>query len=157
MIFNNPDQLNQALRAGRLMALDLGTKRIGVAISDESRLIANPRLIINRLSNEKDFAKILQFIKENNIVGIIIGQPTQMDGTPHEMFRFSKKFTENFDEFLKGEFPILLFEERLTSSEARILIDSPLSNRKNKYYDDIAASVILQHLLDDLASIQNNS
>ena len=138
------------------MALDLGTKRIGVAISDATRMIANPKLIINRHSNEKDFARILQFIKENEIVAIVIGWPLQMDGSEQMMTGFAENFAKNFDEFLEKKFPIFLFEERLTSFEARSFNVSPLSRKKNKFYDDIAASVMLQHFLDELASSQDN-
>ena len=101
MIFNNPKQLNQA---GRLMALDLGTKRIGVAISDESQLIANPKLILNRQSNEKDFVKIRQFISENKILGIVIGLPLQMDGSRQEMTEFAENFALKLDEFLEPRY-----------------------------------------------------
>jgi putative Holliday junction resolvase len=149
MIFNNPKQLNQVSPlGGRLMALDLGTKRIGVALSDESRLIASPKLILNRKSNERDFSEIKKFIEDNKVVGVVIGLPLQMDGSSQPMTEFAHNFAENLDEFLEKKLPIFLFEERLTSFEARSFNNSPLSRKKNKFYDDIAASVILQHFLD---------
>jgi len=152
MIFNNSNQLNQAFpTVGRLVALDVGTKRIGIAISDESRLIANPRLILNRQSNEKDFTKIQQFISENNAVGIIIGLPLTMDGNSQPMTEFVQKFAMNFDEFLEKKFPIFLFDERLSSFEARgVRASKQLSRNKTKFVDDIAASFVLQHFLDDI-------
>ena len=137
------------------MALDVGTKRIGIAISDASRLIANPKLIINRQSNQKDFEKIRDFISENQIVGIVVGLPVNMDESIIPMTEFVEKFTKNLDEFLAEKFPIVFFDERLTSFEARSIHASKLSRKKNKFVDDIAASVILQHLLDDLAQSQN--
>lgn len=150
MIFKSLDQLNQALpKSGRLMAIDVGTKRIGIAISDESRFIATPKLILNRQSNQKDFAKIQEFISENKVAGIIIGLPLTMDGKSQPMSEFAEKFAANFDEFLEKKFPILLFEERLSSFEAREIHHSELSRKKNKFVDDIAASFILQHFLDD--------
>lgn len=156
MIFTNSNQLNQAFQtAGRLMALDVGTKRIGIAISDASRLIANPKLIINRQGNQKDFEKIRDFISENQIVGIVVGLPINMDESIIPMTEFVEKFTKNLDEFLTEKFPIVFFDERLTSFEARSIHASKLSRKKNKFVDDIAASVILQHLLDDLAQSQN--
>lgn len=150
-IFRNSDQLNQALLPkGRLMGLDVGTKRIGLAVSDESRFIATPKLIINRLSNLKDFEKIKKFIEENLIVGIVIGRPVNMDGSHIVMTEFCERFAKNFDDFLENKFPIFLFEERLSSFSARDANVSELSRKKNKFVDDIAASFILQHFVEQL-------
>ncbi len=149
MIYSDLNQVNQALPSkGRLMALDLGTKRIGIALSDETRLIATPKLVINRQSNEVDFGKIKNFIAENRVAAIVIGRPIDMDGNRTPMTEFSEKFTKNFDEFLEKNFPIFLFEERLTSFEAKEIDASELSRKKSKFIDDIAASFILQHFLD---------
>jgi putative Holliday junction resolvase len=152
MIFNISDQLNQALPAkGRLMALDVGTKRIGVALCDESRFLATPKLIINRLSNQQDFEKIAKFIAENQVVAVIIGRPLNMDGSAIPMTEFCERFAQNFDTFLGEKFPIFLFEERLSSFEAReINASGGISRKKDKFIDDIAASIILQHFLDDI-------
>ncbi len=150
-IFRNSDQLNQALLPkGRLMGLDVGTKRIGLAVSDESRFIATPKLIINRLSNLKDFEKIKKFIEENLIVGIVIGRPVNMDGSQIVMTEFCERFAKNFDDFLENKLPIFLFEERLSSFSARDVNVSELSRKKNKFVDDIAASFILQHFVEQL-------
>ena len=149
MIFNDLNQVNQALPAkGRLMALDLGTKRIGIALSDETRFIATPKLVITRKSNEADFLKIKNFIDENRVVAIVIGRPINMDGQRTEMTNFSENFIEKFDEFLEKKLPLFPFEERLTSFEAKEAHASDLSRKKNEFVDDIAASLILQHFLD---------
>jgi putative Holliday junction resolvase len=150
MIFNNTTQVNQAGDKGRIIGIDVGTKRIGIAICDSSRFIATPKMVLNRLSNAQDFAKIAQLIKENEIVAIVVGFPTHMDGSDDEMTEFVRRFAKNLDEFLENKFPIFLFEERLTSFEARQINASALSRKKNKFVDDIAASLILQHFLDDL-------
>jgi putative Holliday junction resolvase len=155
MIFNISDQLNQALPAkGRLMALDVGTKRIGVALSDESRFLATPKLIINRLSNQQDFEKIVKFITENQIVAAIIGRPLNMDGSAIPMTEFCERFAQNLDIYLEKKFPIFLFEERLSSFEAReINASGGISRKKDKFIDDIAASIILQHFLDMISGL----
>ena len=155
MIFNISDQLNQALPAkGRLMALDVGTKRIGVALSDESRFLATPKLIINRLSNQQDFEKIVKFITENQIVAAIIGRPLNMDGSAIPMTEFCERFAQNLDIYLEKKFPIFLFEERLSSFEAReINASGGISRKKDKFIDDIAASIILQHFLDIVSGL----
>ena len=81
MIFNDKNQLNQALPAlGRIIALDVGTKRIGIAICDDTRIIATPKLVLNRESNEKDFAKILAIINETKAIALVVGYPINMDG-----------------------------------------------------------------------------
>ncbi len=160
MIFSDLDQINQALPPkGRLLALDLGSKRIGLAISDESRFIATPKLILNRLGNQKDFGKIKKFISENQIVAIVIGMPIDMNENQIAMSDFAKKFAENFDEFLEKKLPIFFFEERLTSFLAREIDISRLSRKKNsRFVDDIAASFILQHFLDFIQScFQSNN
>lgn len=153
MIFSDFKQMAQALpKKGKLMALDVGTKRIGLAISDESRFIATPKLILNRQSNQKDFEKIRQFIAENQIVAILVGRPIDMDGSLIPMTEFSEKFAKNLDQFLEKNLPIFLFEERLTSFEAREINNSALSRKKRsqtKFIDDIAASLILRHFLED--------
>lgn len=142
------------LTGKKLIGLDIGTKRIGIAICDETHTIASPRLIINRQSNEKDFNKISEIIEENKIGGIVIGLPLNMDGSESEMSQFIRKFAENFEEFLeknhpKKNLPIELYDERLSSSEARDFQSSELSRKRNKFYDDIAASVILQSFIDN--------
>ncbi len=150
MIFNNPNQVNQALpNKGRILAIDVGTKRIGIALSDESRFIASPKMIISRQSNSQDFEKIKKFIEENLIVAIVVGRPIDMDGSLIPMTQFSENFAKNLDDFLGNKFPIFLFEERLTSFEARDVNASAISRKKGKFIDDIAASFILQHFLDD--------
>ena len=132
------------------MAIDVGSKRIGIAKSDETRIIASPKLIINRLSNAKDFTKIFQLIAEYQISALVVGYPVNMDGSAIEISKFAQNFAENLNEFLENKFPIFLFEERLSSFEARTLGYNKISrNHKSKFVDDIAASIILQHFLDE--------
>ena len=149
MIFDSKLQLIQALpKSGRLLGIDVGSKRIGLALSDDSRFIATPKMVLNRQSNLKDFAKIAEFISNNQACAAIIGLPLNEDELGKKIHDFIKKFTENFDEFFDKKFPILFFDERLSSFEAREFNASELSRKKNKFIDDIAASVILQHFLD---------
>lgn len=150
-IFYDLKNTNQVIKqGGRLLAIDVGTKRLGIAISDGSRLIASPKTIIKRQGNLKDFEKIKELLQEYQVVGIIIGVPINMDGSPCAMTDFSIKFSENFDEFLEKKFPIFFCDERLTSFEAREINNSIISRKKDQHCDDIAASIILQGFLDDL-------
>ena len=146
-IYNTKNLLNQVLpAAGRIMALDVGQKRIGIAITDESRFLSSPKDILTRRSNERDFEKIADFIKTHKILAIIIGLPLNMDDSESEMSKFVRKFSENLDNFLKKEIPMMFYDERLTSFEARQISKSSIS-RKKKHCDDIAASLILEGFL----------
>jgi putative Holliday junction resolvase len=156
-IFNNLENTNQAEllpKNGRLIGIDIGTKRIGIAISDETRLIATPKLIINRQSNSKDFTKIKELIEEYKIVGIVAGLPINLDKSEIPMTIFANNFCQNLDEFLEKKLPIFLCDERLTSFEAREFNSSKLSRKRNKsqkkFIDDIAASIILQNFLSQI-------
>ena len=131
------------MKNGRLMALDVGTKRIGIATCDATRLIATPRAILNRHSNISDLAKIKEFAEENEVVGIVIGLPIGYV----ETCKIIKNFAENLEKILEKKIPIILFDESLSSFEAKEIHASPLSRKKNKFVDDIAAAIILEHFL----------
>jgi len=132
---------------GKLLGIDVGTKRIGLAICDESRLIVTPKKIINRQSNEKDFTEIRKIIEENNIIAIVMGLPINMDGTLNDMSHFSEKFAIELQKFF-SEINIFFADERLTSFEAKEISLNLPSRKKQKHFDDIAATVILQDFLD---------
>ena len=135
---------------GRILALDLGTKRIGVAISDDTQTFASPKTIVNRQSNEKDFTKIKEIIDESKIVAIVIGLPLNMDQSSSKMSKFSEDFARNLDDFLQKKLPIILLDERLTSFAAQEINNSEFS-RKQKHLDDIAASIILEEFLNEIS------
>ncbi len=152
MIYKNIEELSQEISDnGRLLALDIGTKRIGVAISDALRIIANPKQIINRKSNQEDFVIIRDLIAKNQICALIVGLPINIDESENEMTVFVKKFTNLLDQFLI-DVKISFFDERLTSFAAREinLCDLNVKSKNKKYYDDIAASLILQDAINSL-------
>jgi putative Holliday junction resolvase len=154
MIYNDLKQLKQDLPAsgsqrGRLLGLDVGTKTIGVAISDASWLISNPRLTILRKGGKADFLAIKNFIGENKITAIVIGLPLNMDGSESAMSDFVRKFAIRLDEFLINS-KITFFDERLSSFEAEELMESGKikNNKRKEKIDQIAASLILQGALE---------
>ncbi len=155
-IFNFEEHTNQEVlkdlpKFGRLLGIDVGTKRIGLALSDASRFIASPKLIINRVAQTKDFEKIKDFIAEQEVVALVIGRPVDLQDNPYEMTFFAENFAKNLDQFLQSKLPIFLFEERYTSAEARDVNTSEISRKKRtRHIDDIAASFILQHFLDSI-------
>lgn len=138
---------------GRILSLDLGTKKIGVAICDETRSIITPKLVLKRQGNQKDFEKIAEIILDSKVKGLVMGMPTNLDDSPTGMTYFVLRFSENFvkfcQEFTKIEIPIMLWDERLSSFEARNKL-SEVPNHKHRNCDDIAATIILEHFLNDL-------
>jgi putative Holliday junction resolvase len=132
---------------GKLLSIDVGTKRLGIAVCDELRFLTTPKKIINRQSNKKDFADIAQIFKEERAIAIVMGFPINMDGTFNEMSRFTQKFADELDKFLDEKVQIFFADERLTSFEAKEIALSISSRKKQKHFDDIAASVILRDFI----------
>ena len=134
----------------RLIGLDLGSKRIGVSICDDKQLIATPLKTINRNSLEDLVDELKLIINENNIKGIIVGNPLNMDGSSGRSAQSVKDTTENIEKNL--EIPICLWDERLSTVGAFNLssqLDINVSKREKKI-DENAAAFILQGALDFL-------
>ena len=134
----------------RLIGLDLGSKRIGVSICDEKQLIATPFKTIKRSTAKELIDELKLIIKENNIKGIIIGNPLNMDGSLGSSAQSVKDTTENIEKNL--DIPICLWDERLSTVGAFNLssqLDINVSKREKKI-DENAAAFILQGALDFL-------
>ena len=128
----------------RLIGLDLGSKRIGVSICDDKQLIATPLKTINRNSLKDLVDELRLIINENDIKGIIIGNPLNMDGSSGRSAQSVKDTTENIEKNL--DIPICLWDERLSTVGAFNLssqLDINLSKREKKI-DENAAAFILQ-------------
>ena len=134
----------------RLIGLDLGSKRIGVSICDDKQLIATPLKTINRNSLEDFVDELKLIINENNIKGIIVGKPLNMDGSSGRSAQSVKNTTENIEKNL--DIPICLWDERLSTVGAFNLssqLDINVTKREKKI-DENAAAFILQGALDFL-------
>ena len=134
----------------RLIGLDLGSKRIGVSICDDKQLIATPLKTINRNSLKDLIEELKLIINENDIKGIIIGNPLNMDGSSGRSAQSVKDTTENIEKNL--DIPICLWDERLSTVGAFNLssqLDINVSKREKKI-DKNAAAFILQGALDFL-------
>ena len=134
----------------RLIGLDLGSKRIGVSICDDKRLIATPLKTINRNSLKDLIDELRLIINENDIKGIIVGNPLNMDGSLGRSAQSVKDTTENIEKNL--DIPICLWDERLSTVGAFNLssqLDINVSKREKKI-DENAAAFILQGALDFL-------
>ena len=134
----------------RLIGLDLGSKRIGVSICDEKQLIATPYKTIKRTTAKALIEELKVIIKENNIKGIVIGNPLNMDGSSGSSAQ-SVKDTSNIIE-KSINLPICLWDERLSTVGAFNLssqLDVNVSKREKKI-DENAAAFILQGAIDFL-------
>ena len=134
----------------RLIGLDLGSKRIGVSICDDKQLIATPLKTINRNSLKDLIDELRLIINENDIKGVIVGNPLNMDGSSGRSAQSVKDTTENIEKNL--DIPICLWDERLSTVGAFNLssqLDINVSKREKKI-DENAAAFILQGALDFL-------
>ena len=138
------------LDKSRLIGLDLGSKRIGVSICDEKQLIATPFKTINRTSAKELINELKIIIEENNIKGIIIGNPLNMDGSSSRSTQSVKDTSDNIEKSI--DLPICLWDERLSTVGAFNLssqLDVNVSKREKKI-DENAAAFILQGAIDFL-------
>ncbi len=128
----------------KVMALDVGTKRIGVALSDYLQVIAIPYGVIARIPEEKALEEIYRIAKENNVEKIVVGVPKNMDGT----IGFQADDCIGFSQKIHG-FDIILEDERLTSEEAEARLKArKIDFKKNKGLVDMeSAGVILEQYL----------
>ena len=134
----------------RLIGLDLGSKRIGVSICDEKQLIATPLKTINRNTLNELISELKVIINENNIKGILIGNPLNMDGSSGRSAQSVKDTSQKIEEIIN--IPICLWDERLSTVGAFNLssqLDINVSKREKKI-DENAAAFILQGAIDFL-------
>lgn len=134
----------------RIMGLDLGTRNIGVAVSDEMCLFSHPRETIQRISDDKAIDRIADMARGSGVETIVIGLPVNMDGTEGERAIASRRFAEKIER--RGGFTVVLWDERLSTKEAEdILIKASVRrNKRRKVIDKMAAQVILQNYLDSI-------
>ena len=134
----------------RLIGLDLGSKRIGVSICDEKQLIATPFKTIKRSTSKELINELKNIIEENNIKGIVIGNPLNMDGSSGSSAQSVKDTSGNIEKSIN--LPICLWDERLSTVGAFNLssqLDVNISKREKKI-DENAAAFILQGAIDFL-------
>lgn len=138
-------------RDQRLMGLDLGTKTIGLALSDVRRSIATPFDTIRRTKFTKDVEALFALMAKHDVGGLVLGLPVEMDGTEGARCQSTRAFARNLLN-LRG-LPIGLWDERLsTAAVTRTLLDADASRaRRAEVVDKMAAGYILQGALDAMA------
>jgi putative Holliday junction resolvase len=140
---------NVKVLSGTLLAFDFGTKRIGVAVGNSITHTTQPLITMHGEQNEQRFQTIETLIKEWQPSALIVGLPSNDDGTPHEMTRLCRRFANR----LKGRFnlPVILVDERYTSASASTqLTEMGVRGIKQKVMiDQVAAQHILQAYFDE--------
>ena len=133
----------------RSLGLDIGERRIGVALSDTQGILASPFTIVDRKEDDKDIAVILDIIDERQVGQVIIGLPYSMNGSISQQAERVKAFTERLCG--QTEIPIEFRDERLSTISARRMMREAARKKSRKKVNDdaIAAAVILQGFLDE--------
>ncbi|APO74377.1 holliday junction resolvase protein [Rhizobium etli 8C-3] len=146
------EELAAVLRSGQAIAgLDLGTKTIGLAMSDLGRRFATPRPVIKRQKFTIDAELLLAFAAKEKAAGFVIGLPMNMDGSAGARVQATRAFVRNMEQ--KTNLPFVYWDERLSTVAAqRALIEMDVSRAKRAgRIDSAAASFILQGALDRLS------
>lgn len=133
----------------RSMSLDVGTKTIGIAVSDLTGLIASGVETIRRTSIERDYQRLAELIKEHEVDTLVVGYPKNMNGSIGERAQACVVMAEELKERF-APIKVVLWDERLSTVAAeRVLIDADMRrNKRKKIIDTMAAVVILQNYLD---------
>ncbi|SIQ22485.1 putative holliday junction resolvase [Paracoccus thiocyanatus] len=151
MICESAEALAQALpRSGAIAGLDLGTKTIGVAVSDGLRSVASPLTVIRRTKFTADAQALLEIAADRALVGLVLGLPRNMDGSEGPRAQSTRAFARNLERLTP--LPIAFWDERLSTVAAeRALLEGDTSRkRRAELIDQVAAGYILQGALDRL-------
>lgn len=140
--------MSEAASSGRVMAVDPGRRRIGVAISDETGLLAHPVATIHVRGADQALEELLALVREHRPVEIVVGLPLNMDGTRGPEAERAERFARRLE--AASGLAVSLHDERLTTAWAeRTLIERDLSRAKRrKVVDRLAAVILLQGWLD---------
>ncbi len=153
MITTQPSQFRAALPAGgRLLGLDVGTKTIGTALCDAGWSFASPAQLIRRSKFQKDKASLVALATEQQVAGLVIGLPLNLDGTDSPRTQSTRAFARNVEDL---GMPILMWDERWsTVAVERTLIEQDASRAKRaELVDKMAAAYILQGAIDALVNV----
>lgn len=144
-----PTDMKDALgRDQRLLGLDLGTKTIGLALSDVSRSIATPYGTIRRTKFTADATELLRIVDKEGVGGLVLGLPVEMSGQEGSRCQSARAFAANLMKL--RDLPMAFWDERLsTAAVTRTLLEADASRRRRaEVVDKMAAAYILQGLLD---------
>lgn len=142
------EAFTKLLGPGRLIGIDAGTKTLGLALSDVTRVIGSALETIQRTKFSVDAKRLLDITAKHSVQGFVLGLPSNLDGTEGPRAQATRAFARNLNALTP--LPILLWDERLTTVEAeRMLIQADASRkRRAEVIDKLAATLILQGALD---------
>lgn len=148
-------ELSRLPAAGRVIALDPGTKRVGVAVSDELQMLARPIERIDRTSWKKLLLSIKAIVREYDAVALVIGLPLGSDGSESEMSAEARDIARKLR--LSVDLPVFLQDERVTSYDAkgRLWSQGVDANKSRELVDSEAAAIILEDFLKELKASRN--
>ena len=156
--FEDAQQFAIGLAAGcRLIGLDLGTKTIGLALSDVGRTVASPLDTFRRTRFTADAARLVALAEEHRAAGFVLGLPLNLDGSAGPRAQSTRAFAANLNKVCR--LPILLWDERLSTAAAeRTLLEADTSRRRRaELIDKLAATIILQGALDRIGRLGKGS
>ena len=156
MIYEDVSKFANELQANNsLIGLDLGTKTIGVAVSDIILSVATPIKTIKRKKFSTDADQLLRIISIKNCCGVVVGLPKNMDGSEGPRAQSTRAFARNFS--AKTQLPITFWDERLSTvaAEKALLEADTTRKRRAEVIDHVAAAYILQGFLDRLKILDN--
>ena len=130
----------------RILGIDYGNRRVGIAISDELQLTAQPHKLLIRENDENLISDIKEIIHSHNIEKIVIGLPVLLDGSHSSQTKKTRKFISRIRQ--SSDLPIEKWEERLSTIEAGKILTGTSINKKKENIDIISAQLILQSYLD---------
>ena len=135
-------------RPGRILAIDYGRKRIGLALSDELQLTAQPFLVLQRVNRRDDLRRLREICRKQGVARILVGHPLHITGEAGEMAQEASRFAARLRKELKIE--VHLVDERLTSWEAAQMTaeTGSAAHRKASSLDDVAAAIFLREYLE---------
>lgn len=132
----------------RTLALDLGDRRIGVALSDATGTLARPLEVFQRRSRAADFAHVAALVQQHEVGAVVIGLPFNMNGTEGQRAAWTRDYGAALGQAI--ERPVTFWDERLTTVEAEELLQAQGRRSEKRSVDAIAAAIILQGYLDHL-------
>lgn len=137
----------------RLMGIDLGSKTIGLALSDITRKVASPLETLKRGKFKENASSLNSLCQTHNVSGLVLGMPLNMDGTEGPRCQATRAYMRNWQQF--SEIPVALWDERLsTAAVTRTLLEVDASRkRRGELVDKLAATYILQGALDRLSAL----
>jgi putative Holliday junction resolvase len=144
---------NSQFPTSRFLALDVGDRRLGVAVSDETGLIASPVEVIRRASRAEDFARIAQLAQEYGVGALVVGHPLNDDGSAGPQAQRIERYAKALAAALQAaglELPVILWDEYRSTQRAQesMIASGRKARRRRARLDAVAAAFILQDYLD---------